>query len=386
MKIEALKKVTVIGAGDMGHGIAQVALMNGYQVNLCDIAQEYVDRGISRIYQSLDKLAEKGKFDKEKVDAIKNGQLKGFVSLAEAVKGADFIMEVVPERMDIKMSTLAAIDAAKEEHAVIGTNTSTMSITKLAEAVSCPDKLFGMHYFNPVVLMRLVEVIKGEKTSEETLNFACDYVNKIGKELIVAKKDTPGFIANRIAAPVIVYNGLMLDKENLDPADIDLSMMKTGQKMGPMELADYTGVDVMSACLDYYHEHIDAQYEPSNAAKALLQAKHYGRKSGQGYYTWPEKGRPVLDETKYTGKYDSDIPFFIQANEACKLFEDGVCSLEECDLAMEYGYNTQGPVKFIQDFEPDYIAQKLAEIAEKYGYSIFSPTETIKSGKYKLSK
>lgn len=383
MKIEMLKKMAVIGAGDMGHGIAQVGLMNGYQVNLCDISEEFVNRGISRIYASLEKLAEKGKFDAAKIEEIKNGQLKGYISIAEAVKDVDFIMEVVPERMDIKLNTLKAIDAAKAEKAVIGTNTSTMSITKLAEAVSCPDKLFGMHYFNPVVLMRLVEVIKGEQTSEETLKFACDYVNKIGKTLIVAKKDTPGFIANRIAAPVIVYNGLMLDKENLNPADIDLSMMKIGQKMGPMELADYTGVDVMSACLDYYHEHLDAEYCPSNAAKALLDAKHFGRKSGQGYYTWPEKGRPVLDEALYTGKYDANIPFFIQANEACKLYEDGVCSLEECDIAMEYGYNTQGPVGYIQNFEPAYIAEKLSEISAKYGYKIFEPTETIKQGKYK---
>lgn len=383
MKLEELKKIAVIGAGDMGHGIAQVGLMAGYEVNLCDIKQEFVDRGISRIYDSLDKLESKGKVDAGLVAAIKGGRLKGFISIAEAVKDVDFVMEVVPERFDIKTATLAAIDAAAPKHAVIGSNTSTMSITKLAAVTKRAGKVFGMHFFNPVVLMRLVEVIKGDETDEETLQFACDYVNKLKKTLIVARKDTPGFIANRIAAPVIVYNGLMLDVEHFDPADIDLSMLKTGQKMGPMELADYSGVDVMAACQDYYHENLHPEYGSSNAAKALLAAKSYGRKSGQGYYTWPEKGRPQLDESKYTGKYDSNIPFFIQANEACKLYESGVCSLEECDIAMEYGYNTQGPVKFIQAFEPEYVASKLQEVSDKFGYEIFKPTQTIITGAYK---
>lgn len=382
MKIEELKKMAVIGAGDMGHGIAQVALMAGYEVNLCDIKQEFVDRGISRIYASLDKLQEKGKISAECVSAIKGGMLKGYVSIAEACADVDFVMEVVPERMDIKLPTLAAIDAAAPEHAVIGSNTSTMSITKLATATKRPEKVFGMHYFNPVVLMRLVEVIKGDETSEETAKFARDYVAKLGKTLIYARKDTPGFIANRIAAPVIVYNGLMLD-EGFEPADIDISMMKIGQKMGPMELADYSGVDVMAACQDYYHEHLDAEYGSSNAMKALLAEKKMGRKTGQGYYTWPAKGRPVIDESKFTGKYDTNIPFFIQANEATKLYEAGVCSLEECDIAMEYGYNTAGPIAFVQSFEPAYIAEKLQEISDKFGKKIFAPTETIRTGAFK---
>lgn len=386
MKLEELKKMAVIGAGDMGHGIAQVALMAGYKVNLCDIKQEFVDRGISRIYASLDKLQEKGKISADLVAAIKNNMLTGYTSIGEACADVDFVMEVVPERMDIKLPTLAAIDAAAPERAVIGSNTSTMSITKLATATKRPDKVFGMHYFNPVVLMRLVEVIRGDKTSDETIQFALDYVKKLGKTLVYAKKDTPGFIANRIAAPVIVYNGLMLDKEGFDPADIDTSMMRIGQKMGPMELADYSGVDVMAACQDYYHEHLDPEYGSSKAMQQLLAAKHFGRKSGQGYYMWPAKGRPVIDESKYTGKYDTDIPFFIQANEATKLYEAGVCSLEECDIAMEYGYNTAGPIRYIQKYDPAYVAGKLQEISKKFGYKIFAPTETIRTGAYKTKK
>ncbi len=180
MKLADLKKIAVIGAGDMGHGIAQVGLMAGYEVNLNDIKQEFVDKGIQRIYDSLDKLASKGRVDAELVEKIKGGRLKGFVSLPEAVSDVDMVIEVVPERMDIKKTTLEAIDRYAPAHAIIATNTSTMSITTLATATKRPESVVGTHFFNPAVLMKLVEVIKGDKTSEETAHFACDYVKKIG--------------------------------------------------------------------------------------------------------------------------------------------------------------------------------------------------------------
>ena len=384
MKIEDVKKIAVIGAGEMGHGIAQLALMAGYEVNLCDIKEEFVQRGIGKIYASLEKLASKGRFDPAGIEEIKAGKLHPFVSIEEAVKDVDYAIEVVPEREDLKLTTLKQISDAVRPDAIIATNTSTMSITDLSKAIEHPERFLGIHYFNPPVLMKLVEVIRGENTSEETLQFGIDYVNKLGKVLVIARKDRPGFIANRMAAPTIVYNGLQLDVDGRTPEDIDISMMKAGQKMGPMELADYTRVDVMSACQDYYHDHLDPEYGPSKAAQKLLEQKFYGRVTGQGYYTWPQTGRPVLDESKWTGTYDPDLFYFIEANEATKLLEEGVCSLEECDTAMEYGYNTTGPIKYIQKFEPAYVAGKLQEISDKYGYKIFAPTETIKSGAYKI--
>lgn len=383
MELERLKTVAVIGAGDMGHGIAQVALMAGYHVNLCDIKQEYVERGISRIYDSLNKLASKGRIDQGLVETIQNGRVKPFTVIEEAVRNAELIIEAVPERLDIKQDTLGRISGACPEDAVIATNSSTMSISLLAKSVRKPQNMVGMHYFNPAVLMKLVEVICGQETSEETMNFARAYAEHVGKTVVVAKKDTPGFIANRIVAPVVVYNGLCLDRDGFTPEDIDLSMMKNGQKMGPMELADYTGVDVTSYCQDYYHEHLSPEYEVSNTAKALLANNHLGKKTGKGYYTWPASGRPQLDESLYTGRYNPDIPNFIQANEACKLYEEGVCTLEECDTAIVLGYNMQGPIDYIQRFSPEEIAKALNDIAEKYGKEIFRPVHTIVSGAYK---
>lgn len=382
MKLEGLKKIAVIGAGDMGHGIAQLALMAGYSVNLCDISSEAVDRGEARIFASLDKLASKGKFDGSRIPVIKDEGITKFTSISDAVKDVGFAIEVVPEKESIKLDTLRKISDSIRPDSIIATNTSTMSITNLSKAVKNPCRFLGTHYFNPPVLMKLVEVIKGQETSDETLQFGKDYVSKIGKVIVVAMKDSPGFIANRIAAPTIVYNGLQLDVDGRDPMDIDISMMKAGQKMGPMELADYSSVDVMCACLDYYHDHLDPEYTPSKAANAILAQGHAGKKTGKGYYDWSGPGRPVMDESRWTGTYDPDIFYFIEANEATKLVEEGVCTLDDCDNAMEYGYNTTGPVKYIRNFKPEYVASKLEEISRKYGYRIFAPTEMIKTGSY----
>lgn len=383
MRFEDIKNITVVGVGDMGHGIAQIALMNGFTVSMYEQKQEFVDRAESRIYSSLEKLASKGRIDASVIENGKKGKLKKFTDLKEATADADLIFEVVPEVLSIKQSVLKAIDEAAPEKSIIASNTSTMSISLLAESTNRADRMVGMHFFNPAVLMKLVEVIKGDKTTEETLDCAIKYVEAIGKVLVVAYKDRPGFIANRIAAPTVVFNGLQLDVDGRTPEDIDISMMKSGQKMGPFEVADFSGIQVMNACQLYYHEHLDSEYAPSKAAQKLFDEGKLGKQCGQGYYTWPEKGRPVIDESKWTGTYDPNLFYFIQANEATKLYEEGVCSFEDCDKAMEYGYNTPGPINYIREFNPEVIATSLQSISDKYGLKIFAPTETIRKGLYK---
>lgn len=383
LTIKELKTIAVIGPGDIGHGIAQVALMTGYQVNLCGRRQESLDQGVGRIGASLEKLASKGKISGEVLEGFRNGKLKATLSLEEAVKDTQLIIEAVPEDLQIKIDVLRRISDSCAEDAVIATNTSSMSITMLAENVAHPENMAGMHYFNPAVLMKLVEVIRGDKTSDETTEFIRAYAERAGKTVVLAKKDTPGFIANRIVAPVVVYNGLCVDLGGFTPADIDLSMMKNGQKMGPMELADYTGIDVTSSCQEYYHLHLSEEYGPSETARRLMKEGHLGKKTGSGYYVWPMTGRPKIDPALYTGRYDPDIPNFIQANEACKLYEEGVCSLEECDLAIRLGYNMEGPIEYIRRFEPEKVTAVLEGLAEQCHKEIFRPVDTIRSGAYK---
>ena len=382
MEINELKTITVVGAGIMGSGIAQVGLMNGFTVHLTDISDVSLKNSVVNIYASLEKLAGKNIIVPELISQIKDGKLVTDHSIEEAVRNSDFIIEAVPEDMSIKRSVFKIINANAPENAVIASNTSTISITSIALSTPRPGNVLGMHFFNPPVLMKLVEVIASEYTAKSTLEFGCDYVNKIGKTLIVAKKDTPGFIANRMAAPVVVYNGLCIDIDGFDPADIDLSMMKIGQKMGPLELADFSGIDVMNNVQRYYHEYLSSDYNPSKISQQLEDEKKLGKKTGWGYYVWEDGKRPVLDTNKYSGKYNSEIPFFIQANEAGKLIEQGVCSADDCDKAMVYGYNTQGPIDYIQRFEPDYIASILADLAQRYKKAIFRPTVFIKEGKY----
>ena len=383
MKLSNVKTVAVVGAGDMGHGIAQCALMAGFHVNLCDIKEEYVERGKQKIFASLDKLEAKGRISGEAVARIKEGGLSTFTVIGEAVQGAQLIVEAVPEIVAVKKSALEAISEGCGEDAVIATNSSTMSTTMLAGFVKKPENMVGMHFFNPAVLMKLVEVIRGDASSDEAVELAVSFAQLAGKTVVLARKDRPGFIANRIVAPVVVYNGLCLDKDGFTPEDIDISMMKSGLKMGPMELADYTGVDITSACQDYYHEHLSQEYEPSEYARRLMAENKLGRKTGEGYYVWPQKGRPVLDETKYTGRYDPVVPNVIQANESCKLFEEGVCTLEECDTAMKLGYNMPGPIEYIQAFEPEELVRILDTAADHFGREIFRPADTIRKGEYK---
>ena len=382
MKINNLKTVCVTGAGDMGHGIAQLALMNGYSVNLCDINYNLVNTGIFRIRKSLEKLMEKGQITISSVDTIMNNNLRSYMNISEAVSNADLIIEAVSEKLSIKETVLREIAEFAPHDAIIASNTSTMSITTLAQFTEKPENFIGMHFFNPPVLMKLVEVIKGEYTSEETVQFAFEYVRKLGKEMVYCMIDTPGFIANRITAPVIIYNGLCIDIEKIEPADIDATMMKNGIKMGPMELADYTSIDVMCHCLEYYQKHLSPEYQISDNAKEMMALGHFGKKSGQGYYTWQEGRRPKIDERSITGRYDPNIPFFIQANESCKLYESGVCSLEDCDKAIIYGYNMQGSIDYIQRFKPDKVADTLDQISKRFKKTIFRPTDTIRKGAY----
>lgn len=382
MKIQDIKKVCVIGAGDMGHGIAQLALMSGCEITLCDVQQAFVDTGMSRICASLEKLIAKGKCAAEILEGAKNGKMTGYTDIAHAVNNADLIVEVVSEKIPVKESVLRAVSAAARPDAIIASNTSTMSITMLAQFVDHPERFVGTHYFNPAVLMKLVEVIRGEKTSDETAQCMLDYVDKIGKISVYAKKDTPGFIANRVDLPFIMYNCLTMDIDGIAGEDIDATMMKAGWRMGPVELMDFTGVDILASCLAYYREHLSPEYTEPECVKNLVAQGKYGKKTGEGFYVWVDGKRPTVSPEASTGKYDPRLPYFIEANEACKLYEDGICSLEDCDKAMQYGFNTPGPVEQIQAYAPEEIARVLNETADHLGKEIFRPTQTIISGGY----
>jgi enoyl-CoA hydratase/3-hydroxyacyl-CoA dehydrogenase len=380
MKVEDIKKVAVMGAGDMGHGIAEVALLAGYKVALRDIEQRFVDKGLSRIKESMDKLVEKQKITEENKKAML-ANISTFVDIAESVKDADYVIEAVPEVMDLKKQVFQALDAAAPKHAILASNTSNMSITEIASTTKRPEKVVGFHFFNPAVLMKLVEVTKGEKTSEETMQVAYNLAQKMNKAPVRVEKDSVSFVYNRINAPTGLLLSLMLEKGEAVPMEIDAKMKQMGMPMGPYEIMDYTGLDVAYHSFLYFADKLSKDYAPSSWLKAKIDAGELGKKTGKGIFDW-SKGRPEIDVSKASADFDPTTLIALQVNEATKLLEGGVVkSAEEIDKAMVNGGGAAfGPFQLGKGIGWDKLAKICEDLAKKYGIKSFEPTETLKKG------
>ena len=380
MKVEEIKKIAVMGAGDMGHGIAEVALLAGYKVAMRDIEQRFIDKGFSRIKESLDKLVEKQKITEEN-RKLMLANIETFIDIAESVKDADFIIEAVPEIMSLKRQVFQALDAAAPKHAILASNTSTMSITEIASTTKRPEQVVGMHFFNPPVLMKLVEVIKGEKTSKAIMQLTYDLALRMNKVPVRVEKDSAGFIYNRITAPTQILLGLMLERGVATPVEIDARMKKAGAPMGPYELMDYIGLDVSYHIARNFSDRLSRDHEPATWLKAKFDAGEMGKKTGQGIYDW-SKGRPEIDLSRAKEDFDPDILTALQVNEATKLLEEGVVeSPDEIDKAMVNGGGAAlGPFQLASEIGYDKLARICEELAKKFGIKVFEPTETLKKG------
>jgi len=380
MKVEDIKKVAVMGAGDMGHGIAEVALLAGYKVALRDIEQRFVDKGLSRIKESLDKLTQKQKITEENKNAML-ANITTFVDIGEAVKDADYVIEAVPEVMDLKKQVFQALDKAAPKHAILASNTSNMSITDIAAATSRPEQVVGFHFFNPAVLMKLVEVTKGAKTSEETMQTAYSLALKMNKAPVRVEKDSIGFVYNRIQAPTAVLLDLIVEKGEAAPVEIDAKMRKIGMPMGPYELMDYVGLDVAYHSGLYFAEKLSKDYAPPSWLKAKIDAGTLGKKTGKGIFDW-SKGRPEIDLSKAKEDFDPSVLIALQVNEATKLLEAGVVkSAEEIDKAVVNGGGSGfGPFQLGKGIGYDKLAKICEDLAKKYGVKSFEPTDMLKKG------
>ncbi|MBL7119568.1 MAG: 3-hydroxyacyl-CoA dehydrogenase family protein [Dehalococcoidia bacterium] len=380
MKVDDIKKVVVMGAGDMGHGIAEVALLAGLKVAMRDIEQRFVDRGLQRITESLAKLTEKQRITEDNRKAM-IGNIETFVDVGEAVKDADFVIEAAPEIMDIKQQLFQEIDKSAPKHAVLASNTSNMSITEIAGVTSRPEQVVGMHFFNPAVLMNLVEVIKGDKTSEETMQLTYDLVNKMNKVPVRVEKDSPGFIYNRVNAPNSILLGAIVERGMAAPEEIDAKMKKMGMPMGPYELMDYVGLDVAYHSALYLVESLSPEYTPPKWLKDKVDSGDLGKKTGKGIYDW-SAGRPTIDMGKAKEDFDPTDMIAIQVNEATKLLEAGVAkSAEDIDKAMANGGGGGiGPFQLAKGIGFDKLAKRCEELAKEYGVESFKPTETLKKG------
>jgi enoyl-CoA hydratase/3-hydroxyacyl-CoA dehydrogenase len=384
MKFEDIKTITVIGAGDMGHGITETALMAGYKVYLRDVTQEFLDKGVKRIYDSLEKLVSKGKVPNEILENARAGMLVPLVDLAESVKEADLVIEAIPEIMDLKKKTFQAMDQAAPEHAIFASNTSTMSITEIAAATKREDKVLGLHYFNPAVLMKLVEVIRGEKTADETMQIGVDFAVKCGKVAVRVEKDVPGFIVNRTQAPSSVLLSSYVDHKTFEPEEVDASMRKLGVPMGPYETADFAGLDVAYHGNEYYAKAIHPDFRLGKVFTELYEAGHLGKKTGKGFFDW-SNGRPAIDLEKANPRFDPMDMVAVNLNEATKIIAQGACKLADIDLAIVNATGSLfGPVALMQNTSPEDLTKHLENLAEKFDKEIFKPTDIIKEGGYIL--
>ena len=356
-------RVAVIGAGVMGHGIAQVVATSGFSVSLVDVSEGILARATTSIKGSLEKLYEKG-FLKEDPKSVLS-RIETTTSLIKAVSGADYVIEAVPENLELKKNVFSQADKWAPPHAILATNTSTLRITEIAEATMRPSKVLGMHFFNPPQLMKLVEIVKGERTGGDVVEVAKELARRMGKEVVICERDLPGFIVNRILFREINEGLWALERGEASEEQVDSSARYSlGLPMGPVELSDFIGLDTVLSILKVLEEGYGRRFSPPPTLKALVEEGNLGRKSGRGFYDW-SSGRPSISKD-LAGDFDSARLLAVSANEAYWVVEDGVTIEEEVDRAMKLGANwPKGPFRWCQEVGKERVRSLLRDLARR---------------------
>ena len=289
-----MKNISVIGAGTMGNGIAHVFAQNGYQVNLVDISEIALEKAVATITKNLDRMISKEKISEaDKTNTINN--LNKITDIKTGVKNADLVVEAATENFDIKSSIFKEMDNYSPKNCILATNTSSISITKIAAQTQRPENVIGMHFMNPVPVMKLVEIIKGYSTSQDTLENIMDLSKNIGK-VPVEVNDFPGFVANKILMPMINEAIITLHEGVAGVSEID-TVMKLGMAhpMGPLQLADFIGLDVCLAILKVLQDGFgQSKYAPCPLLVNMVTAGKLGVKSGEGFYSWEHKTKDLI--------------------------------------------------------------------------------------------
>ncbi|EQD26202.1 3-hydroxybutyryl-CoA dehydrogenase, partial [mine drainage metagenome] len=322
-----IRKVTVIGAGIMGSGIAQVIAAAGINVVIEDAYSEALDKSEKTIVDSLSRLVKSGKISASDSENIRSRV--GFSSdLGEAVSDSDIIIEAVPEIPDLKRKIFADVEKVAKPDSVLATNTSNIRISEIAKDLKNPERLVGMHFFNPPVIMKLVEVIKGEHTNDEAFETIYNLVKKIGKTPIKVLKDTAGFVVNRISAPESLFFCMLLQTGVDSPEAVDTFAKSQALPMGPYELMDYVGIDTVVHSLEYYSKTLSGDYGKCTYYGKMIKENKLGLKTGEGFYKWENK-KAIIPKTEPSEKVELMDILSLEVNEAVKLIEDGVATPED---------------------------------------------------------
>ncbi|GAB6945576.1 3-hydroxyacyl-CoA dehydrogenase/enoyl-CoA hydratase family protein [Vulcanisaeta sp. JCM 14467] len=382
-----IRKVAVIGSGTMGHGIAEVSALAGYEVVMVDVSQDLLNKALERIKWSLDKLAERGTISKEKVGEVM-GRIKTSLSIAEAVKNADIMIEAVPENLDLKKQVFAEADANAPPHAILATNTSSLPITEIASATKRPERVVGIHFFNPPVLMPLVEVIRGAQTSDEVAKRAYDFVKSLGKEPIMVNKDVPGFVVNRILVALNSAACLLAANNVYSIVEIDSAVKyRAGLPMGIFELQDFTGIDVGYMVGMAVAIRDPLLRVPCPLIEDLYKKGWLGQKSGRGFYEY--KGGPYerANIPREAGEKVDLVQIFAPAiNMAAWLLRQGIASRDDIDKGVKLGLGwPKGVFEYADEYGIDKVVEALNQLYSKYGYELFKPdpllTQMVQEGR-----
>jgi len=370
---EKLKKVAIVGSGAMGHGIAELLAMTGYEVVMIDINDELLQKGKEKIKWSLDKFVEKKRIRKEDADATL-ARISTTTSYEQAGRDIDLAIEAVPENMELKKKVFSTLDSVAPPNAILASNTSTLSITEMGKTTKRPDKVAGMHFFNPPIMMALIEVIKGDSTSQETINTLAELAKKLGKTPIIVRKDVRGFIVNRVLGAVFNEAFWAYQRKEATMEGIDASVKYTGGfPMGWFELADFVGLDIAYDVGNILYQAYGERFKPCvEVIDPLIKEKKFGQKTGVGFYDWT-KGRPripfnLLDE------YDVDRSWAVAVNEAAWLIHDDAANPADIDTGMKLGtYWPQGPCEYADRTGLDIVLNKLKELHAKYNMEMYKP-------------
>ncbi len=387
VSVEDIKTITVVGAGTMGHGIAEVAAMSGFKVYLADISDDILNNALGKIKWSLSKLSEKGQL-RESVETIMS-RITPVVNLkdgnyteefAKVISQSDFIIEAIPERIDLKQQLFKFLDQHAPKHAILATNTSSLPISEIAAATGRPEKVVGMHFFNPPPLMPLVEIIKGDKTSDETVSVVYDLAKKFGKQPVVVKKDVPGFIVNRILGRFLNEACWMVARGKASIIEVDSAVRyKLGFPMGAFELADYSGIDVFYLVFTAMVQR-GMKMTGCPLFKEKFDKKEYGMKTGKGFYEYPAPGKYVRPNIPKDAGEKVDVVMLMAPaiNEAAWLLENDVATMDDIDKAVMLGLGwPKGVFEYADEFGIDTVVNALKKLKEETGFEEYEPNKLL---------
>ncbi|MGB0027821.1 MAG: 3-hydroxyacyl-CoA dehydrogenase family protein [Nitrososphaeraceae archaeon] len=376
--MSSIKKITIIGSGTMGHGIAQVSAMAGYNISLRDVDQKFLDSAIGKIRWSLEKLIEKQKITRLDMQKILD-RVQLTTDLKEALRDSDLIIEAVPEDLVVKKKVYDEMDQLVEDKTLYASNTSTLPITEIASLTTRPERFIGLHFFNPPQLMKLVEVIPGKETKADIVDRAMNFINSLGKQPILCRKDVPGFIVNRIFIPLVHEAAYCLERDKTDIEAID-SAVKNKMKfpMGIFELADYTGLDVIHKATMEMYSRDKLVINPHPMIKELFEQGKYGQKSGQGFYEYKnEKYERVNISPNEIRQYDPIRLVAFAANNASWLISNGACDRIHLEEALKLGMGLKAELfETVKSYGVESIVDTLKQMAQNYG-PVYEPNKYL---------